>query len=60
MDATNINEQQRASKRITLTLDADLAEWLESEAAARRLGDSVYARMILAGAMAAAQTGSPA
>ena len=60
MDSENINGATIAKKRITLTLDADLAEWLEAEASARRLGESVYARMILAGAMAAAQVGSPA
>jgi hypothetical protein len=52
MAAENSEAQQ---KRITVTVEPDLAEWIQRESTERRIGEATFVRMTLAAAMQAGE-----
>ena len=59
MTAEN-SESQRITKRITVIVESDLAEWIEREAGEKRIGDATFVRMTLAEAMRMEKVGGAA
>lgn len=47
-------------KRITVTVDSDMAEWIEKQAAERRIGEATFVRMMLADVMRLEKVGGVA